>query len=202
MNVHRKLLSRKSLIFITSFVIVGFIGCISIPLGDPEKSKVDDKLLGAWVTKPGDDGKQTLFTVVQYDARTCLVSQFEFAREGDAIKPSGRFDWKMWLVDVKGTTFASMEMKNPQLALEPTGDVYTSARIKRDGDSITLQTVKDDLVKNANISTPQQLEDFIGSNLNSPDLFGEALTLNKVKEDQKEMIGKVIDAFANGGQGK
>ena len=189
--------SRKGVLIITCLALLGFIGCMSIPLGDPEKAKVDDKLVGAWVSAP-NDGKQTLFTVTPYDARTCLVSEFEFSKEGTTYKPSGRFDWKMWLVDVKGTQFASMEMKNPQLALEPTGDVYASAKIKRDGDSLTIQTVKDDVVKNANISTSQQLEDFLAANLNNGDVFGDALTLTKVKEDQKEEIGKVIDAFSSG----
>src|SRR5256714_89626 len=85
--------SRKGIFFAVCLVLLGFIGCISIPLGDPEKAKVDDKLLGAWLTKP-EEGKQTLFTVVQYDARTCLVSEFEFKKEADKIEPSGRFDWK------------------------------------------------------------------------------------------------------------
>ncbi len=191
--------SRKGIFITTCLVLMGFIGCISIPLGDPEKSKVDDKLLGAWISKPADDGKQTLFTVVQYDSHTCAVSEFEFGKDGDTIKPSGRFDWKMWMVDIKGTQFASMEMKNPQLALEPQSDVYASAKIKRDGDSITISPVKDELVKNANITTSQQLEDLIAANLNSPDLFGDPLTLTKVEDDQKDMIGKVLDAFNGGG---
>jgi hypothetical protein len=29
-------------------------------------------------------------------------------------------------------------------------------------------------------------------------VFGDALTLTKAKEDQKEEIGKVIDAFSSG----
>ena len=75
---------------------------------------------------------------IQYDSRTCTVSEFEFGKDGDTIKPSGRFDWKMWMVDIKGTQFASMEMKKPQLALEPAEDVYASAKIKRDGDDHDL----------------------------------------------------------------
>jgi hypothetical protein len=192
--------SRKGIFIVSCLVLMGFIGCISIPLGDPEKAKVDDKLLGAWLSKPGDgEKKQTLFTVVQYDARTCAVSEFEFSKDGDTIKPSGRFDWKMWMVDIKGTQFASMEMKNPQLALEPQSDVYASAKIVHDGDNLTITPVKDDLVKSANITTSQQLEDLIAANLNSPDLFGDPLMVTKVKDDQKEMIGKVLDAFNGGG---
>jgi hypothetical protein len=195
MNARTFFSSRKAVFTVACLVILGFIGCISIPLGDPEKAKVDDKLIGAWLSAPGNDGKQTLFTVVPWDARTCMVSEFEFAKDGDTIKPSGRFDWKMWTVDVKGTQFASLEMKNPQLAMDPQTDVYSSAKLTRDGDKITLAVVKDDVVKNANISTSQQLQDLIAANLNSADFYGDALTLTKVKDDQKDEIGKVLDAF-------
>jgi hypothetical protein len=186
--------SRKGVLTITCLLLLGFIGCMSIPLGDPEKAKVDDKLIGAWVSAPAD-GKQTLFTVTPYDARTCLVSEFEFSKEGTTYKPSGRFDWKMWLVDVKGTQFASMEMKNPQLALDPQTDVFACAKLVRDGDKLTISVVKDEVVKNANISTSQQLQDLIAANLNSADFYGDPLTVTKVKDDQKDEIGKVFDAF-------
>src|SRR5690242_16052116 len=101
--------SRKAVLIVTTLVLLAFVGCITIPLGDPEKAKVDDKLLGAWMTRPGDEGEQTLFTVLPYDSHTCLVTQFDFKKEGDTIKPGGRFDWKMWTVDIKGTTFLSFE---------------------------------------------------------------------------------------------
>ena len=197
MSIRNTVFSRKGLVAVTCVVILGFIGCINIPLGDPEKAKVDDKLLGAWVSAP-DNGKQELFTVVQYDARTCVVSEFEFEKTGDTIKPGGRFDWKMWLVDVKGTRFASMQMINPQMALDPQTEMYASAKLTRDGDKLTITPVKDETVKKANLTTPQQLQDFIGDNLNSADLFSDPLTVTKVKDDQKEAIGKVFDAFSNG----
>jgi hypothetical protein len=187
--------SRKGVFIVASLLILGFIGCISIPLGDPEKAKVDDKLLGAWITKPSEAGEQTLFTVVPYDSRTCLVTQLDFKKEGEKITPGGRLDWKMWTVDIKGTTFLSFEMKNPELALEPMTDVYASAKMKRESDTITIQTVKDDVVKNANISTSKQLEEMIAANLNSADLFNEPITLSKVKADQKDQIGKVLEAY-------
>lgn len=198
------MISRSSLrINVVSFVVAGlllagFIGCIAIPLGDPEKAKVDDTLVGAWISKPAADGRQLLFTVVPYDARTCLVSEFEFTRKGDVVEPAGRFDWKMWMVDIKGTTFASMEMKNPQLALEPTADRYAAAKITRSGDTLTVQGVNDDFVKKANITTSKQLEDLIATNLNNADMVGEATALMKVTESEKDSIGKVLDAYANG----
>ena len=116
MNAGKLFSSRKAVFLTACLVLLGFIGCITIPLGDPEKAKVDDKLTGAWMTMPQDDGKQTLFTVVPYDSRTSLVTEFEFSKDGDAGNRSGRLDWKMWTVDVNGTEFASVEMKAPQFA--------------------------------------------------------------------------------------
>ena len=70
-------ISRKGVFIIASVLILAFIGCISIPLGDPEKAKVDDKLLGAWITKPSEGGEQTLFTVVPYDIpHGCAATYF------------------------------------------------------------------------------------------------------------------------------
>jgi len=195
MNVRSAISSRKGVFTVVCLVLLGFIGCISIPLGDPEKSKVDDKLLGAWMSAPGSDGKQTMFTVQPWDSRTCMVSEFEFSKDSGNIKPSGRLDWKMWIVDVKGTPFASMEMKNAQLATGPQTEVYASAKLVRDGDKLTLSVVKDDVVKNANIATSQQLYDLIAANLNSADFYGDSLTLTKVKDDQSDEVGKVLDAF-------
>src|SRR5262249_23013379 len=152
-------------------LVLGFLGCISIPLGDPEKAKVDDKLTGAWMTMPQDDGKQTLFTVVPFDSRACLVSEFEFSKDGDTVKASGRIDWKMWTVDVNGTEFASMEMKMPQFAFGSDDERFACAKIARDGDNIKLQTVKDDFVKNAKVTTSAELQDLIAKNLNNADMY-------------------------------
>ena len=187
------LISRKGIFVTACLLVIGFVGCISIPLGDPEKAKVDDKLVGAWLSKPSDDGKQTLFTVVQYDSRTCLVTQFGFEKDGDNMKGSGRFDWKMWMVDIKGTTFASLEMKNPQISLEPTTDRFAAAKIVRSGDTITLQLVKDDFVKGA--KTPSELEKLIGENVNNAAMYDDALTLVRVGADQKEAVGKMLESF-------
>jgi len=195
MFANTKFVSRKGLFVGVCAVALAFIGCISIPLGDPEKAKVDDKLTGAWITAPEENGEQTLFTVVPYDARTCLLTQFGFKKNGDAIEGGGRFDWKMWVVDVQGTKFVSLEMKNPQLVFGQEKDRFSCAKIALNGDTITMQRVKDDFVTSANITTPQQFEELIAKNLNNAAMFEEAMTLTKVKEEQKEEIGKVFEAF-------
>jgi hypothetical protein len=189
---------RKFTLIVACVALIGFIGCIAIPLGDPEKAKVDDKLVGVWANKPDENGKQTMFTVVPFDSRTCLVSQFDFTKTGDKVEINGRWDWKMWLVDVKGTTFASFEWKNPELALETNAERFACAKLTRNGDTITIALVKDDFVKAKNITTSQQLEELIAANVNNAEMYGDALELTKVKDDQKEAVGKVFEAFRGG----
>jgi hypothetical protein len=191
-----KIVSRKGIFLAACALMLAFVGCITMPLGDPEKAKVDDKLVGAWLSPAENDGKATLFTVIPYDSRTCLVSEMEFKKDGDTITPSGRFDWKMWTVDVKGTTFASMEMKNPQFAFGQEAERFAVAKLTTTDDSITITPIKDDFVKNAKITTSKELEDLVGANLTNAAMFSDPLTLTKVKDDQKEAIGKVIDAFS------
>ncbi|HEX3358971.1 MAG TPA: hypothetical protein VHS31_18475 [Tepidisphaeraceae bacterium] len=192
-----KIVSRRGMFVGTCALILVLVGCISMPLGDPEKAKVDDKLVGAWLSPvDSSNGQATLFTVVPYDSRTCLVSEMAFSKDGDTIKPAGRFDWKMWLVDVKGTRFAALEMKNPQFAFGQEAERYAVAKITTTGDTITITPIKDDFVKNAKITTSKELEDLVGANLENAQMFSDPMTLTKVKDDQKEAVGKVIDAFS------
>ena len=54
------------------------------------------------------------------------------------------------------------------------------------------------LLKNAKVTTPQELQDLIAKNLNNADMFGDSITVIKVGADQKDAIGKVIDSFSDG----
>src|SRR5688500_7474025 len=107
-----------------------FAGCITVPLGDPEQSKVDERLTGMWLSKVAGAGEQVLVSCMPYDARTSVVTQFGFTKSGDAVKPSGRLDWKMWVTEVSGRTFATFELVSPQMLLEPVADKYAVAQVE------------------------------------------------------------------------
>jgi hypothetical protein len=62
-----------------------------------------------------------------------------------------------------------------------------------------MQTVKDDFVKNhADVKTSQQLQQLIEANLNNAEMFNDATPLTKMTADQKDLAGKVFDAFSGG----
>src|SRR5260370_25628904 len=52
--------------------VVGLVGCLKLPLGNAETSKMDPQYVGLWMNqeKNGDDSE--LYAVIPYDARTYL----------------------------------------------------------------------------------------------------------------------------------
>jgi hypothetical protein len=195
---------RRRIFWISCALLVVAIGCIAIPLGDPEKSAVDPKLVGIWMTKAENKGDQTMFTVMTYDARTYFVSEFDFSRNKDTVEAKNRTDWKMWLTDVSGQQFATLQMITPRMLLDPddknNDEKYGIAKLKLDGDKLSIWTIDEDFVNSANLQNSQQLQEFIAKNLDNPKLFkdGDAADLSRVKDDQKENAGAVLAAFGQG----
>jgi hypothetical protein len=205
---------NRPLVWIVGGLLLAAVGCIAIPLGDPEKSKVDPKLVGVWMSKPGDDD-QTMFTVTAYDARTYFVSEFDFSKDKDKpdVTAKSRMDWKMWLTDVGGQQFATLEMITPQLLLnspdsEDSKEKYAIAKLKLDGDKINIEMMNDDFVTAADIKDSQQLQDFIAKNLDNPKLFSKGdgtandVDMIRVKDAQIEAASAVLSAFGQGSNGK
>lgn len=188
---------------ISGVLILAVIGCITIPLGDPEKSKIDDKLIGVWLSKPDDDGSQTLFTVTGYDSRTYFVSEFTFKKADEKITPGMRIDWKAWLTDVSGQTFATGEMISPSMLLaskEDNAEKYGIVKIVHSGDTLTIQSIDDDFVKNSNVQNSQELQDLIAKNLDNAKLFEgqEPLSLTRLTDQQSDQLNQILAAFGQG----
>ena len=72
-------------------VIVGLIACLPVPLGDPEKSRIDPELSGVWLGRSEEpvvlllepyDKRSWLATVYELDFNKCADSAVEFDEEG------------------------------------------------------------------------------------------------------------------------
>lgn len=62
-----------ALIMIPAFI--GLLACMPVPIGDPERSKIDDDLSGVWIGVV--DYEPTLLIYEQYDKRTWLMRHYE-----------------------------------------------------------------------------------------------------------------------------
>jgi hypothetical protein len=180
---------------------IALAGCLPIPLGDPETSKVDESLVGVWILKPGSNDMTELLAVMPYDARTYLISDMKYSkRTGGGYNPRGQMNTKAWLTSVAGETFVTAELKDPKLLVEDTGKAYYVAKLTRHGDEVTLHAVDEQFIKDANVTKPAELTKVITENLKNPKLYeADAATFVKAGPEKAEELKAVFDAFANPG---
>ena len=117
-------------------VIVGLIACLPVPLGDPEKSRIDAELGGAWLRQSHDtilvllepwDKRSWLLTSYEFNFTKCAAEGVEFDEEdlpgyADIVTEfhalgtncvTGEFSeiYRAWHVDLGGKQFMTWEPK-------------------------------------------------------------------------------------------
>lgn len=197
MSPFRSLPSRRLFIALIGFaIIVGLIGCLEMPLGDPEKSKVDNQYVGLWLQKNAGNDNNDLISVIPYDARTYVVTDMSFSRDPQQRpQPKSEMIYKMWLTDINGATFATLEPKDPATLLPNAGKFYEVLKISRQGNTITAQDISEQFVKDANITTPQALEKLITENFQNPALYGNTATFDLLAPGQTDDAKSILSAF-------
>jgi hypothetical protein len=187
----------KPLTWIVVFTLFAtLIGCLEIPLGDPEKSKVDDRFTGLWLQRGEGPDKGTLAAVVPYDPRTYLVTYMRFARGADKqVVAQEESTYKMWLTNVGGTTFITLEPKDAATLLGKTGTFFVVAKVSREGSVTTITDVSDKLVKEAHVTTPAEFEKLIAGRLGDPDLFGDTASYDLLGPDRADDAKSILAAF-------
>lgn len=175
-------------------VILGLTACVKYPVGDPEKSKVDPKYSGVWLTKQ-DGGEDNLLFLRPYDSRTYYASLFTYSREGSEIEPSERLDFKAWLTSIGHATFISMECLSCKhfagVSEEPP---YLVGKMDLKDGSLHLRFVNGDEEPAENANNSSELENVIAENVNSDALYiDDELVFKKAKD--KAFVESVLEAF-------
>lgn len=72
--------SQRSLVgavvaVLTLPLVLGILACLPVPIGDPEKSRIDADLSGLWL---GWSDTSSVFTIEPWDRRTWLVTDYQF----------------------------------------------------------------------------------------------------------------------------
>jgi poly-gamma-glutamate capsule biosynthesis protein CapA/YwtB (metallophosphatase superfamily) len=52
-------------------VFIGLLACMPVPIGDPERSRIDEDLNGVWLAV-SSEGEAALYVFQAYDKRTWL----------------------------------------------------------------------------------------------------------------------------------
>lgn len=173
--------------------LVGLVGCLPFGLGDPEKSKSDDRLVGLWMSAQ-KDGDQSLWSVSNYDSRTMLVTYYGFKRNGDAIEPSDRGNYKLWITPIGGKQFLTMEVIGTSRIMKSESDVFLSAAFEISGTKLSARGINADAVKKAGIDSAEKLTKYVGEHISDAEMYIDEMTYEKVAKDNAD-VTKVFEAF-------
>src|SRR4051812_24335316 len=112
-------MQRKHAFFgLAILVMLGIIGCLEVPLGDPETSKADDQYVGLWLNNGTPNDESELISVMAYDSRTYIISQMHFVKTDAGYQSHGQLISKAWLTKIGDTTFITAEPKDPKSLVE------------------------------------------------------------------------------------
>lgn len=108
--------------------LLALMACVKVPVGDPEKSRIDPTLSGVWRLEHNGGSSDSLWIIEPWDARTWIVTTLD-AKDGDssdeaaATTPSdaisrlerngleGIATFKAWLATFGGVRFLVLEPK-------------------------------------------------------------------------------------------
>lgn len=201
-------------------LLVGLLACLPVPIGNPERSKIDPALSGVWIG--GEDDDAIVLILEPYDKRTWLVSHigvsFEDSESGDDEEASdddsdgpetyldrikqGKgsieavFYYKGWLTKLKGTRFITWEPKVHVTTDEGMASgVWFVYRILLEDDGIlhlNMINYEYDGLKDA--TKRSQAEKIIRRNIKDPELFlGDVSpSLHKLDQTDYDLITELL----------
>ena len=199
---HRSL-SGAALMLVIIPIFAGLLACMPVPIGDPERSRIDPDLTGVWAAL-GDEGtvdESGFYVLEPYDKRTWLVtgipikvgeesdlSKYDFsAYDGiAAMAATEPVDlqhvytddivlYKAWLKKLGGGLFMTWEPKAllDDGLVEP--DIWFVYRVIKDGpDRIRLRFVNSDSDLFDDVDkTRRAFEKVIKKHVNNPELYAQ-----------------------------
>ena len=184
-------------------VLLGVMACLPVPVGNPDKSRIDPAMSGVWIGLL--DGDATIMVLDPYDKRTWLMSlialdtgqddqpeketqpevnepeketsllQLLHPDRSNQIKIKHFYIYKTWLTKIKGVSFMTWESKNLAETLpEMAPEYWLVFRVRRSGDAILYLDEFDYEVDGLDeVKTRKEAEKIIRRHLDDPEFFDE-----------------------------
>ncbi|MEZ0263295.1 MAG: hypothetical protein ACAI43_01100 [Phycisphaerae bacterium] len=179
---------------VCSVGLLSVCSCLPVPLGDPEKSAIDPRFLGAWTWA---DGGQTNVVVFRpWDQRTYLVDAMGYTGDPSAPVPKYRSTYKAWLTTVKGVPFVTLQPADT-LAGAPANDKrkYLIAMLSLDADQLVATPLDGDYKKFREVGTATELEKVVTANFDDVKMWGKPIAATKLNEGGPPDLEKLGKAF-------
>jgi len=187
-------------------LLLGVLACIPllpVPVGNPEKSRIDPAMSGIWMGYMDSD--PFIFVLDPYDKRTWLLSIIELDMGQDEV--SGETEepdvnvselttpvlqllqpghanqirvedvslYKTWLTKIKGVTFITWETKTLAETLpEMVPEEWWVLRVRRSGNDVIYLDMFDNEVDGLDeVKTRKEAERIIRRHVNDPEFFSD-----------------------------
>lgn len=191
-------------------VIVGLLACMPVPIGDPERSRIDPGITGVWIALDGS-ADQPFYAFEPYDKRTWLVTGVTIEEGDDADSGDLKFEsysdfaefidkgpvvgqdgltagkiasYKVWRTKLGGEWFMTWEPKHVFDNEEFSPEVWFVFGLDRpDEDTLVLTMLDDDLFEGVE-ETRRAYERVVKKNVRNEALYSEEqLRLFRVKPE-------------------
>jgi hypothetical protein len=162
-------------------------GCLPFPLGDPDKSQVDEKLAGYWMAEDGES--RELYAMFPFDQHTYVLEDLKLKKDGDKWQADGPAQlYKCWLTDIKGTRFLTLDPLQQRLPGTPTENrTYPVVKLIAERDQILVRALNTDFEPFKTLKSSNDVRAVIEKNLNNPDMFAtQASTLHRLDPERDQ----------------
>ena len=193
--------SGMALMLVIIPIIAGLLACMPVPIGDPERSRIDPELSGAWaLTTDGEKDGYYLFR--PYDKRTWLVLGVE--ESGTVVEPVAIY--KAWLAKLGGEKFMTWELAG---GIKDDGsflaDYWFVFRVEKDdADQFQLHMLDYEYDGFEGLPSPKDYEGdyvrdmrrgferIIKKNIDDEEMYGDTLVLRRLAGDE---LSEASDRF-------
>lgn len=196
-------LSGIALMLLIIPIFAGLLACMPVPIGDPERSRIDPDLTGIWVVLAEDEngGEAAFYVFEPYDKRTWLVIEIEIGNDDDANFEGYDFStyagyeklvadhreapnnfysdnvilYKAWLTKLRGVQFWTWEPKGMVDALTEDPEAWFVYQVrKEDENTLSLLMVDGDADAFDDIEkTRRAYERVLKKHVNDPEIYFE-----------------------------
>jgi hypothetical protein len=195
---------NRSLLAVALFVplaaiLLATVACLPAPVGDPEQSKVDETLVGAYRGVPAnaDDKSSILVLLRPWDAHTYLLDYMQVdMKDGKEERQLTQF--KAWLTTLGGKTFITAEPKDDlKFVLGDDGSKPYWAVLRLDKTAVGLEArlvnVDSDFMKG--LTKREEIEAAIKAHATDQALYADPITFKKLSKDDQAFIDDVLSKF-------
>lgn len=201
-------------------VVLGLLACLPVPIGNPERSRIDPDITGTWVL--ADDTEPAFYTFEPWDKRTWLLTGVPLEEGVDAdlsdydlddfedlarlmeTEPVGADGatatevalYKAWMTKLGGVWFQTWEPKGLFGSEEFAPDTWFVFRVaKRDANTLALYMIGgDEFFPDDLEQTRRAYERVIRKNAKNPELYTEEpMIFTRLPEQHRKFFDNLAE---------